>query len=261
MSKLPQRFIDRGLRNRLKEQEKIIQNRMPAMTEMAEAFRKIRDEKLYRLDYKNFNDYCRQVWGFGKDKTYGLIKQAEITSLGGSSTSENPTTTDNTGSTLAPGSETQTASSEEEVENEETPTSTPDEKSSGAACEEPSTQADHEEPLLDDTEKPVPARLTDIFKAAKQFLQVARILDRAAKLLGEIEVTRAYQIPDEEARKKGGERRSYSSFCTTAARILVARRPSIVCPACTGAYEPSPDSDICSRCGDKGFLTAEELPG
>jgi hypothetical protein len=261
MSKLPQRFIDRDTRNRLKEEEQIIRDRMQAIAEVAEAFRRIRDEKLYRVDYQTFDEYCKVVWGFGKDKAYGLIKQAEITSLQGGSTSENPTTSDNAGSKLDPGSETQAASSDEETDGEGTLTPGPKEGSGEATCEGTSAQPNDEEPLVDDAGHLVPSRLADIFKEAKQFLPTVRALDRAAKLLGDLEITRAYQIADEEARKKKSERKSYSSYCATAARLLEARRPSIICPACTGAYEPSLDNDPCARCGDKGYLTAEELQG
>jgi hypothetical protein len=208
MKRIPQRFTDREVTNLLEEQEKIIRDRMRAVEEVAQALKTIRDEKLYRLTYKTFNDYCRQVWGFGKDKAYRLINHTQISSLQGSSTSQNATNSDN---------------------------------------------------VVDDTGQPVPARLVAIFQCARVFRQVIARLDRIASALKEIEESRSYQIAEQEARKHGGETRQYSSVCLTAARRLADWRPAVVCPVCTGVYEPSPDNDVCARCGGKGYLTATEI--
>jgi hypothetical protein len=258
MRPIPQRFIDREVKNRLKEQEKIIRDRMPAIEEAAQAFKTIRDEKLYRLTFKSFDEYCKNVWGFGKDKAYRLINNAGISSRPGSSTSQNATTSDKGGSKLDPGAETQTGNNEEDTQNDDAPPSSGDDEQRGEAGQAAGTATDEPEPLVDDGGKPVPARLVRVFEHASLFRKVASVLDRAASSLKEIEATPAYQTAEQEASKKGGERRDYSSLLLTAARRIEAWRPATVCPLCTGAYEPSPDSDICARCGDKGYLTAEE---
>jgi hypothetical protein len=258
MKRIPLRCADRKVANLLEEQEKIIRDRIHAIEEVASAFRTIREEKLYRLTYRTFDDYCKAVWGFGKDKAYRLIKHADISYQPGSSMSQNATTSDTAGSKLDHGSEADdkyddeghgdyAASAQDSKDRSRTASQT-----SGG----PTTDSD---PVMDDAGQQVPDRLFQVFEDASRFRKAAALLNRAATSLKEIELTAAYQIAAEEARKRGGERRDYASACLTVARRLEDWCPAIVCPVCTGANEPSPDNDACSRCNDKGYLTVGEI--
>jgi hypothetical protein len=251
------RSINREITNQLKEQEKIIRDRMDAIEEAALAFRTIRDQKLYRLTYRTFDGYCRAVWGFGKDKAYRLIKHAEISSLPGSSMSQNATTTDTGGSKLDSGPDTQMGA--QATTDEEVTSRVGGSNATEVTGESPQTNSDEAEPLLDDHGIRVPSRLIAIFENAPLFRRLTIQLNRLASSLAEVENTPAYQIAVDNARKLGGQVRQYSSLCRTAARWFEDCRPAIVCPACSGTYETSPDNDACARCGDKGYLTAQEV--
>src|SRR5262249_2903744 len=249
----------REITNQLKEQEKIIRDRMDAIEEAALAFRTIRDQKLYRLTYRTFDEYCRAVWGFGKDKAYRLIKHAGISSLPGSSMSQNATTTDTGGSKLAAGPDTPICAQVLSHEEVTPPVGSGD--STEVTGESPQINSDEAEPLLDANGIRVPNRLIAIFQCAPLFRRLVIQLNRLASSLAEVETTPAYQIAIDNARKLGGQMRQYSSLCRTAARWFEDCRPAIVCPACSGTYETSPDNDACARCGDKGYLTAQEVKG
>src|SRR5262249_26565360 len=160
---------------RLKEQEKIIRDRMPAIEEVARAFRIIHEEKLYRLSYKTFDEYCKQVWNFGKDKAYSLIKHDGITSQRGSSTSENPTTSDNESSKLDASSETKPANSEDVSKSNE-----PSSDANGQSDQPAPKVGEPPEPILDDIGKPVPPLLVPIFQDRAKFGKVAAALNRDA---------------------------------------------------------------------------------
>lgn len=75
MAELPQRLIDQGIRRQLAEQVEIIQKNIDSVIEIGNALQAIRDEKLYRLDYKTFDDFCKDQFGFGRTKAKGLIEQ------------------------------------------------------------------------------------------------------------------------------------------------------------------------------------------
>jgi hypothetical protein len=46
----------------LAECERIIERGMQSFIEVAAALMKVRDERLYRVDYKTFDEYCRKRW-------------------------------------------------------------------------------------------------------------------------------------------------------------------------------------------------------
>lgn len=52
---------------RLAEQEWIIERAIKSYIELGDALTTIRDERLYREKYSNFEDYCQERWGFGRD--------------------------------------------------------------------------------------------------------------------------------------------------------------------------------------------------
>lgn len=54
--------------------------------ETAQALKTIKDNRLYRQEYKTFEEYCRQRWGFGRQHAYRLIAAeqtvADLSSIG-----------------------------------------------------------------------------------------------------------------------------------------------------------------------------------
>lgn len=44
---------------------------------LAQALAEIRDKKLYRAGFSTFEEYCRQKWGFSKQRAYQLLEGAE----------------------------------------------------------------------------------------------------------------------------------------------------------------------------------------
>lgn len=63
---------------RLTELEKIIEEGLPTFQRVGWALLRIRDERLYRLEYENFPDYCRARWDMGKSRAYQLIAACQI---------------------------------------------------------------------------------------------------------------------------------------------------------------------------------------
>lgn len=61
----------------LKKCEAIIDVGRRQFKETLEALTKIHDGKLYRADYKNFEDYCQKKWGFSASRARQLIGAAE----------------------------------------------------------------------------------------------------------------------------------------------------------------------------------------
>ena len=63
--------------NRLIQLEKVIKDGQQAFIEVGTALAVIRDEKLYRADYKSFAEYLDQVWQLGRAHGYRLIDASE----------------------------------------------------------------------------------------------------------------------------------------------------------------------------------------
>jgi hypothetical protein len=64
--------------NELVSLEKVISEGLNSFIEVGEALCKIRDERLYRAEFKTFEEYCRQKWGMSKTNANRLIQSAEI---------------------------------------------------------------------------------------------------------------------------------------------------------------------------------------
>lgn len=64
----------------LGEHELTISQGIHAFVAVGQALLAIRDGKLYRADYKTFEDYCRQRWDFGRSRAYRLMEAAEVAS-------------------------------------------------------------------------------------------------------------------------------------------------------------------------------------
>jgi hypothetical protein len=63
---------------RLVELEGIIKDGHNAFIKVGEALTEIRDKKLYRLDYPNFETYCEKKWGWSRNHSYRMIAAAPV---------------------------------------------------------------------------------------------------------------------------------------------------------------------------------------
>jgi len=62
---------------RLAELEKVINRGKKSFIEVGLALAEIRDLRLYRLTFKTFEGYCREKWGWGRQRAYQLIAASE----------------------------------------------------------------------------------------------------------------------------------------------------------------------------------------
>lgn len=63
---------------RLAELEKTIARGKKTFVEVGLALAEIRDLRLYRREYANFNEYCQKKWGWQRRYAYNLIEGAEV---------------------------------------------------------------------------------------------------------------------------------------------------------------------------------------
>jgi len=63
---------------RLVELERKIKTGMTTFVEVGNALMEIRDSRLYRVEYKTFEAYCREKWGMSKVRATQLIGAARI---------------------------------------------------------------------------------------------------------------------------------------------------------------------------------------
>lgn len=63
--------------SRLTELESRIEAGLNTFIDVGNALLEIRDEKLYRLDYGTFEEYCQERWGFNDRRARQLISAAE----------------------------------------------------------------------------------------------------------------------------------------------------------------------------------------
>jgi len=66
---------------RLAELEKVINRGKKSFIEVGMALAEIRDLRLYRLTFKTFEGYCREKWGWGRQRAYELIAASEAVRL------------------------------------------------------------------------------------------------------------------------------------------------------------------------------------
>ena len=62
----------------LHAQEKIIEAGLNTTQSVVQALALIREQRLYRQDYKSFNDYCRERWGMGANYAHKLISTRDV---------------------------------------------------------------------------------------------------------------------------------------------------------------------------------------
>jgi hypothetical protein len=58
--------------------ENVIAKHLAAFFEVGEALMKIRDGKLYRAEFKTFEEYCRKRWGMGRFNAYRQTQAAGV---------------------------------------------------------------------------------------------------------------------------------------------------------------------------------------
>lgn len=69
---------DRALAQSLAQYEKIIEQGVDVFFRVGVALAAIRDEKLYRINHKTFEAYCRERWGFERAHAYRLIESSKV---------------------------------------------------------------------------------------------------------------------------------------------------------------------------------------
>jgi hypothetical protein len=71
-------LIDKTDNKKLLALEKTIEEGLRTFNEVGTALLMIRDEKLYRGEYKTFEEYCDQKWNIDRSRAYQLIDSAEV---------------------------------------------------------------------------------------------------------------------------------------------------------------------------------------
>lgn len=61
----------------LAEAEQVIERGIQTFTEVGNALLRIRDGRLYRAEFDTFEDYCRERWGFSRQRAQQLTSAAE----------------------------------------------------------------------------------------------------------------------------------------------------------------------------------------
>jgi len=62
----------------LKEFEKRIESGLKTFREVGAALLAIRDGRMYRAEYRTFEDYCKERWGLKKQTAYQMIEGASV---------------------------------------------------------------------------------------------------------------------------------------------------------------------------------------
>lgn len=63
---------------RLSELETVIDRGRKSFIEVGQALAEIRESRLYRKTHTSFDDYCRERWGFSRQRSYQLIEAANV---------------------------------------------------------------------------------------------------------------------------------------------------------------------------------------
>ncbi len=69
---------DRVIKSELAKHEAVIERGMMTTIEVGMAMKAIRDKKLYEGQYKTFEIYVRERWGYTRPRAYQLIEAAEV---------------------------------------------------------------------------------------------------------------------------------------------------------------------------------------
>jgi hypothetical protein len=245
MNELPARFKDRDKKLRLKELEGVIRNNISAVYEVAAALKEISEAKLYRLEFKSFDEYCKGRWQFGKDKAYRLIGTTKTKDTAGSKSSQNATTTDNAGS-KSEGFKSEESGSENKDAN--STRSSSGESDAGESSQEPKREEDSSKPELPDPLQPYFADNPDFDKASKTAKELTVLLERLE------------EAPATKKVLKNSTNRLYSKNTKGIPDRIAEVKPIRMCRKCDGAVKPS-DAQYCDVCSNKGYVVADEVKG
>lgn len=241
---LPQRFVDREIRNQLSKQEKIVLEGTNTVLAVAEALQTIRDEKLYRLDYKTFDEYCAATFDFsGRYARKLLSSPTENNSQNNSQNSSGSgNSTDTAGSssgTNGSGTETSQGGNTQSDSNSSTQnTGTTNGENTEAGQGEKEDEA--QEPVFDAAGVQVPCQALIAFERAKDLKAVCQEIDKIIEDVGEI------------AKGPGGRLIRFESFkqqMQDAKGNLWANRATHVCPYCKGIE----NGKLCECCNGEGW--------
>ncbi len=64
--------------SKLSQLEEVIERNLQTFYEVGNALLQIRDERLYRQNYPNFDEYCRAKWGMSRIHAHRMIEAAEV---------------------------------------------------------------------------------------------------------------------------------------------------------------------------------------
>lgn len=67
--------------SRLETLESVIEQGKQTFIDVGRALLEIRDSRLYRENYKTFEDYCREKWGWSRPRAYQLIDAASLSTI------------------------------------------------------------------------------------------------------------------------------------------------------------------------------------
>jgi hypothetical protein len=261
MAEIPQRFIDRDIRSKLAEMELIVSRGMPTVEQVANALRQIRDSKLYRLDFKNFDEYCKTRWLFSKSTARRIIGPDTAKIEEGTGNSDEPSSSqegskcepqtvgtastcesDESTSKSTNGSGLPILTSEQSSEQVENNDGVNGQQISQESAREPGVET-VDEPVLDAQGIQVPGKSIEAFLAVETILQVGKDIDAISRRVKEItEKPGGKLIQLEDVRMK----------LRNAKQGVIQNRPTHICPLCQGT------KTICICCNGDGW-TAEHV--
>ena len=71
-------ILDATERAALTDCEATIERGLQTFVEVGTALLTIRDRRLYRAQYKTFEDYCQERWGMSRPRAYQMIDAAAV---------------------------------------------------------------------------------------------------------------------------------------------------------------------------------------
>jgi hypothetical protein len=77
---LPHQLTRRD-QTRLAQLEAVVERGLAVFIEVGLALQEIRDAQLYRQTHASFEVYCRERWGFSRQRGYQLISAAEVSTM------------------------------------------------------------------------------------------------------------------------------------------------------------------------------------
>lgn len=236
-------------KSRLKDLKAIVARGLNGFLEVGMALAEIRDRQLYRESHRTFKEFIRAEFGLAERHAQRLMvasKIAEDLLPPESTTRPIGRVPDNAGPVL-PQTESQVRALADVPEDQRREAW----ETAVASANGQQPTAEQVQEAADEVQAAIPERLQPIFKHVPLWKAAAGMLKRAAAMLKVVEDSLLWQQLD------GGKHVFNVKLLSTAEAIL-KRLPKCPCPECGGNHEPSQDNDPCKKCGDKGFLTAEE---